>query len=101
MGRPEREIGLHRPHIASYGLQVDGNGRIWALTGRHDAANSVFDVFAPDGAYLDEVVIDAAVRRTSTGITPFVTRGDLLVASARRPDGNDEILVYRMGTETP
>lgn len=95
-GQTDREIDPYRAHIESYGLQVDGVGRIWVLTGRYGEENSVFDVFAPDGAYLDEVAIDAAIRPTSMGITPFVTRGDLLVAATQRPDGNQEIRVYRI-----
>lgn len=98
-GRPEREIDPYRAHIESYGLQVDGAGRIWVLTGRYNEDDSVLDVFAPDGTYLDEVVIDAAVRRTNTGITPFVARGDLLAATAQRPDGNQEIRVYRISAQ--
>ena len=96
LGRPNRELDPNRLHIASYGLQVDGDGRIWVLTERYDEDNSVFDVFAPDGTYLAEVAIDAVVRRTSTGITPFVARGDLLAAAAQRPDGDNEVWVYRI-----
>jgi len=95
-GRPDREIDPRRAHIESYGIQVDGDGRIWVLTGRYGEDDSVFDVFAADGTYLDEVAIDAAVRRTNTSITPFAVRGDLLVAAAQRPDGNQEIRVYRI-----
>ena len=96
LGRPNRELDPNRLHIASYGLQVDGDGRIWVLTGRYGEDNSVFDVFAPDGTYLAEVAIDAVVRRTSTGITPFVARGSLLAAAAQRPDGDNEVWVYRI-----
>jgi len=96
--QPDREIDPYRAHIESYGVQVDGEGRIWVLTGRYGDDDSVLDVFAADGTYLDEVVIDAAVRRTNTSITPFVTRSDLLAAAVQREDGNQEIRVYRIQT---
>ena len=100
MGRPDAEISPHRMHIESYGLQVDGSGRIWVLTGRHEEANSVLDVFSADGTYLSEVVIDAVVRRAEMRITPFAARGDLLVVAAQQPDGNDQVWVYRISPTT-
>lgn len=95
-GQADREIDPRRAHIEPYGAQVDGAGRIWVLTGRYRDSDSVFDVFAADGSYIDEVVIDAAVRRTDMGQTLFVTRVDLLVVVAQRDDGNQEIRVYRI-----
>jgi hypothetical protein len=95
-GLPEREIDPNRWHIADYGLQVDGDGRIWVLTGRYGDDDSVFDVFAADGTFIGEVAIDAAVRRTNNLIALFIARGDLLAAAAQRPDGNQEIRLYRI-----
>lgn len=97
MGQPEADIDPNRLHIESYGIQADGSGRIWVLTGRYDD-DSVFDVFATDGEFLNEVVVDATIRRTSTSITPFVVRGDLLAAAARQPDGNLRVELFRIVT---
>lgn len=95
-GRPDAQIDPHRPHIQPYGLQLDGDGRIWVLTGRYGDNDSVFDVFTPDGTYLNEVIIDAVVRPTERGLMPFVARGDLLAAAAQQPDGNKQVALYRI-----
>jgi len=98
-GRAEREIDPQRGHIDSYGIQVDGAGRIWVLTQRYGDDTSVFDVFAADGTYLTELTVDAVIRRGPWNVTPFVAAGDRLAAITQQPDGNEFVYVYRIAQE--
>ncbi len=49
------------PHFTRHALAYDSQGRLWVRTGRGEPGTTVFDVFAPDDAFLGERQVDESV----------------------------------------
>jgi len=69
-----------KPHITIDGLRYDPTGRLWVKTMRGGPNATVFDVFAPTGAFLGEV-------RVETPIASYALAGRWLVAATVDDDG--------------
>lgn len=63
MGNPMPEPSPELPHFfRRTALASDDIGRLWVLTWRgHYRGTSVFDVFGPDGSFLQELEVEAAI----------------------------------------
>jgi hypothetical protein len=96
-GRAPRPIDPLRMHLEQVGVQVDAEGRIWALTQRYADDNTIFDVFGPDGAYLTEVTVDAVIRRGTWHVGgSFIIAGRRLAAITQQPDGSEAVQVWEI-----
>lgn len=69
-----------KPHAVSDGLSYDSRGRLWVHTMRGIANSTVFDVFAPTGAFLGSVTLPEAS-------THFALGGNWLITSGENADG--------------
>ncbi|MGQ0647334.1 MAG: 6-bladed beta-propeller [Gemmatimonadaceae bacterium] len=78
-----------KPHIAIDGLRYDAAARLWVRTLRGDGTVTVFDVFAPGGAYVGEVRVPGDV-----GAVSFA--GRLMAAATVSDDGFPSVVVYEV-----
>lgn len=94
-GRPDpAQIPEVLPHFDRSSLGYDDQGRLWVWTQRGDEDETIFDVFAPDGAFLTEVAVDATLKRDAWA--SFAARGGHLAATVVHESGNDRIRVWRI-----
>lgn len=78
-----------RPHFRGGALQFDRHGRLWVLTERWNATQSLYDLFDPTGAFLGELAVPKQVVRFAIG-------GDFLVDTYRDPDGTFRVRRWRI-----
>ena len=78
-----------KPHISIDGLRFDDAGRLWAKTMRGNESSTVFDLFAPDGRYVGEVVVPAAIGA-------FSLAGRWFVADVEAADGTPRVGVWEV-----
>jgi sugar lactone lactonase YvrE len=83
---PPSERGL-KPHIAVDGLRYDDAGQLWVRTMRGDETKTVFDVFAPSGAFLGEVTVPARVSN-------YAVAGSYLATAGENEDGMPVVTVW-------
>ena len=83
---PPEERGL-KAHIVVDGLRYDDAGQLWVHTMRGDETKTVFDVFAPSGAFLGAVTVPAK-------ITNFGISGSYLVTAGENEDGVPIVTVW-------
>lgn len=88
---PMRTAGTDdlKPHLAIDGLRFDDSGRLWVRTMRGDHTRTVLDVFAPDGAFLGEVVVPHAMATFSLG-------GRWLAGDVESEDGTRRVMVWEV-----
>ena len=86
--RPAGDPDL-KPHIAIDGMQFDDEGRLWVRTMRGDHNRTVFDLFAPGGAFLGEVRIDGQAGS-------FALAGRWLAVAAETEEGYPVVRIYRV-----
>jgi hypothetical protein len=79
IGANPNDLSL-KPHFPIDGLRFDPQGRLWVLTSRGSANESVFDLFAPAGSFLGALRVPSLVKGFSLG-------GSYLVTSGERDDG--------------
>jgi len=78
-----------KPHVAIDGLRFDDTGRLWAKTMRGTESSTVFDVFAPDGKYLGEVTVPAAIGT-------FTVAGRWFAADVESTDGTPRVVLFEI-----
>lgn len=78
-----------KPHIAIDGLRFDDTGHLWARTMRGNENTTVFDLFAPDGKYLGEVIVPAVIGT-------FSMAGRWFVADAESADGTPRVVLWEV-----
>ena len=79
IGSNPNDLSL-KAHFPIDGLRFDPQGRLWVLTSRGSAHESVFDLFSPAGAFLGTLRVPSLVKGFSLG-------GGYLVTSGERDDG--------------
>ena len=72
---PGIDISL-KPHVQLDGLRFDDAGRLWVLTMRGVGQQSVFDIFAPTGAFIGSVTLPTRVNSFSLAGAWLVTGGE-------------------------
>lgn len=78
-----------RPHVFIDGLRFDDGGRLWVKTMRGNERTTVFDLFAPDGNYLGDVTLPAAVGT-------FALAGRWLVTDVESEDGTPRVVLWEV-----
>jgi hypothetical protein len=86
-GRPSTAVPREKPHFYWLGLRYDSAGRLWVKTGRGDETRTVFDLFAPSGAYIGEVVVPGRV-------SSFSLAGNYLVTAGENDDGVPQVTTW-------
>jgi hypothetical protein len=89
IGNDPNNLSL-KPHFPIGALQYDSEGRLWILTARGTGDQSIFDLFARNGAYLGAFTLPARVAR-------FTVTGDELVTASQSPDGVPMVEIWRLG----
>ena len=78
-----------KPHVTIDGLRYDDSGRLWARTMRGNESSTVFDLFAPDGKYLGEVMVPAVIGT-------FSIAGRWFVADVESDDGTPRVRFWEI-----
>jgi hypothetical protein len=78
-----------KPHVAIDGLRFDDSGRLWARTMRGNESSTVFDLFAPDGKYLGEVMVPVVIGT-------FSIAGRWFVADVESADGTPRVAFWEI-----
>jgi hypothetical protein len=78
-----------KPHVSIDGLRFDDAGRLWAKTMRGNETSTVFDLFAPDGKYLGEVTVPAAIGTYSLA-------GRWFAADVESEDGTPRVALFEI-----
>ena len=83
-----RDSGLEfKPHAPVDALRYDDAGRLWVRTMRGDGKRTVFDIFAPSGAYVGELTVPARVENYSLA-------GEYLATAGERDDGVPVVVLW-------
>ena len=86
-GQPSSEVPREKPHFGWLGFRYDSAGRLWVKTGRGDETRTVFDLFAPSGTYLGEVVVPGRV-------SSFSLAGSYLATAGENDDGVPQVSLW-------
>ena len=78
-----------KPHVSIDGLRFDDSGRLWARTMRGNESSTVFDLFAPDGKYLGEVMVPAVIGA-------FSIAGRWFVGDVEADDGTPRVAFWEI-----
>jgi hypothetical protein len=73
-----------KPHVTVDALRYDPSGRLWVRTMRGDLSNTVFDVFASNGAFIGAVAVPAVVQA-------YALCGNYLVTGGASVDGIPQV----------
>ena len=76
-----------KPHASTDALRFDDSGRLWVRTMRGTDKTTVFDVFAPAGAFIGEVTLPARVDAYSLA-------GSYLATATERADGTPIVVLW-------
>jgi hypothetical protein len=82
----EHSIDL-KPHASADGLRYDDAGRLWVRTMRATGNATVFDIFAPTGAFIGELTLPAKVEA-------FSLAGSYLATAMERDDGVPIVVLW-------
>ncbi len=95
------DIDIYDGHFRRRSLEFDDEGRLWVALNRPTREKTEFDVFAPDGTFLQKVEVPYHVQRYNIrGVDPaFVLTGGYLAAPVVGPDDEDRIKVWRVVEE--
>jgi hypothetical protein len=75
VGTDPSDLAL-KPHFPIDGLRYDDEGRLWILTSRAPAGQTLFDLFGPEGRFLGALTVPATVTRFAVGSGTLVTAGE-------------------------
>ena len=92
------EVDVYDVHFKHRGFEFDDSGRLWVALKRPTRERSVFDIFAPDGTYLQQIDVPYFVQPNfQRGADPsfLITRG-YFVAVVMGPDDEDRIKIWRV-----
>ena len=78
-----------KPHVRLDGMRFDDAGRLWVLSMRGIGGQSVFDIFAPAGAFLGSLTLPAEV-------STFSLAGSYLVTAGEDADGIPHVTLWRV-----
>lgn len=72
-------VSAERNYFENSAIRYDERGRLWVRTERAPSGRTIFDVFTPNGTFLGEVVVTAAVREFAlgAGVLTGVVRDEL------------------------
>lgn len=99
-GESEEEVDVHDVHFFRTSLDFDDAGRLWVLMNRPDRERSTLDVFAPDGAFVQQLEVPYYILRSMRGADPAIQLGGgHLVAAVLGPDEEDRIKIWRVVEE--
>jgi len=85
----DAEPDPRRSHFTGDSLRFDSAGRAWIRTERGGEGETVFDIFAPGGSYMGEVVLPITVKSPGTG---FELAGSYLLTISVDEDSGTEFL---------
>jgi len=96
--QPEEDIDVYDIYFWRRALEFDDAGRLWVALNRPTREKTEFDIFAPDGTFLQRLEIPYHVQRYNIrGVDPsFVLTGGYLAAPVVGPDDEDRIQVWRV-----
>lgn len=89
----QRPVPAERPHFTAHALALDAAGRLWVRTERGGMDVTIFDLFAPDGAWLGEVRLDAPLGR-------FLIQDSELIGVSRDVDETPQVVRWRIAAGT-
>ena len=78
---------VFKPHASTDALRYDDSGRLWVRTLRGTGRATVFDIFAPSGAYLGELTVPLKVDAYSLA-------GSYLATASEREDGVPVVVLW-------
>jgi len=76
-----------KPHTGTDALRYDDAGRLWVRTMRGTTSTTVFDIFAPTGAFVGEVTMPLRVDAYSLA-------GSYLATATERDDGTPIVVLW-------
>lgn len=98
-GESEDDIDLHGMHFRRDSLEFDDRGRLWVAVERPTREQTVLDVFAPEGTFLQQLQVPYRIPRTGTGDAVIQLAGGYLSAVVSGPDDEHRIKVWRVVEE--